>query len=90
MNEIITLPTQAPEECHDITEQIAEVVERSGVKSGLCHVMVLHSTAAIVLNETHDPNIGVDVITAGGIIARKRFENVCGSHWRSPKENVFG
>ncbi len=26
--------------------------------------MVLHSTAAIVINEADDPNVGVDVITA--------------------------
>ena len=33
---------------------------------GFCHVMALHSTAAIVVNETADPNIGRDVITALG------------------------
>ncbi len=28
--------------------------------------MVLHSTAAVIVNENDDPNIGVDVITALG------------------------
>jgi len=48
----------------DITQRVVDVVERAGVEHGLCQIMVLHSTAAIVVNETADPNIGVDVITA--------------------------
>jgi len=34
-----------------------EIVKRAGVAAGLCHVMVLHSTAALVVNEFDDPNI---------------------------------
>ncbi len=39
-------------------------MRKSGVKSGLCHVMVLHATAAIAVNENADPNIGVDLLSA--------------------------
>jgi secondary thiamine-phosphate synthase enzyme len=66
VSEILNIETGAPEQCVDITDRVREVVARSGVESGLCHVMVLHSTAAIVINETHDPNIGRDVIQALG------------------------
>ena len=41
-----------------------ELVRSAGLESGLCHVMVLHSTAAIVINETDDANIGTDILKA--------------------------
>jgi secondary thiamine-phosphate synthase enzyme len=50
----------------DLTERVREIVARSGVAAGLCHVMVMHSTAAIVVNETADPNVGADVQDALG------------------------
>jgi len=45
---------------------VRRIVARAGVARGLCHVIVLHSTAAVVVNETADPNIGKDVIRALG------------------------
>ncbi len=64
VNEVFSIATQSPSQSIDITSQVRELVARSGLKSGLCHVMVLHSTAAVIVNETEDPNIGSDVITA--------------------------
>ena len=64
VNEVFLIATESPSQSIDITSQVGERVARSGVKSGLCHVMVLHSTAAVIVNETADPNIGRDVITA--------------------------
>jgi len=66
MAEIITIATRQATASLDISEEVSAVVTRSGVRSGLCHVMVLHSTAAVVVNETHDPNIGVDILDALG------------------------
>ncbi len=62
--EIFTVHTHQPKECLDITAQVEEIVRKSGVRSGLCHVMVLHATAAVAVNENADPNIGVDLIDA--------------------------
>ena len=56
--------TREGKEAVDVTGEVAAIVARSGVASGLCHVMVLHSTAALVVNEADDPNIGRDVVTA--------------------------
>jgi secondary thiamine-phosphate synthase enzyme len=64
VGEAFSLETSSPKEHVDITERVREVVRRSGARSGLCHVMVLHSTAAIVVNEHDDPNIGTDVLRA--------------------------
>ena len=64
MSEIFTVDTQRSGQAVDITAPVREIVRSAGVERGLCHVMVLHSTAAVVVNETHDPNIGVDLIHA--------------------------
>jgi len=59
-----TLATQQPKQSLDITDAVAERVQAGPVRDGMCLVMVMHSTAAVVVNETHDPNIGQDVIDA--------------------------
>jgi secondary thiamine-phosphate synthase enzyme len=59
-----TVETSAPKESHDITDRVRACLQESGLEAGLCHVMVLHSTAAIVVNETDDPNIGPDILKA--------------------------
>jgi len=64
MGEIFTVETQAAKQSLDVTDEVRGVLERSGLRDGLCHVMVLHSTAAIVVNETDDPNIGTDIVSA--------------------------
>jgi secondary thiamine-phosphate synthase enzyme len=61
---ILTVRTTRHKQCLEVTEQVREVVRRSGVRRGLCHVMALHATAAIVVNENDDPNIGVDLLAA--------------------------
>lgn len=64
MAEGFTLATREPKQCLDITDRVRGIVRKSGVSRGLCHVMVLHATAAIAVNENDDPNIGVDLLRA--------------------------
>jgi secondary thiamine-phosphate synthase enzyme len=64
MTEVFTVATSEAKQCLDITARVREIVRKSGVASGLCHVMVLHATAAIAINENDDPNIGVDLLRA--------------------------
>ena len=64
MGEIFTVATRQATESIDITGSVNEIISAVGLESGMCHVMVLHSTAAIVVNETHDPNLGIDLIDA--------------------------
>jgi secondary thiamine-phosphate synthase enzyme len=63
---IFEIDTTEKRQTIDITERVREIVRRAGLEHGLCHVMVLHATAAIVVNENDDPNIGVDLLTALG------------------------
>ncbi len=61
---IIEVSSTQYKECIEITDQVRALVADSGVERGLCHVMVLHATAAVVINENDDPNIGVDLLAA--------------------------
>jgi len=61
---LLQFRTTAAKQCIEITDPVRAVVRESGVQHGLCHVAVLHATAAIVVNENDDPNIGVDLLTA--------------------------
>jgi len=64
MPESFSIDTEQRQQSLDVTDAVREIVRRSGVREGLCHVMVLHSTAALIVNESDDPNIGTDVIEA--------------------------
>ncbi len=48
----------------DVTERVAAVVRKAGAGAGLCCVYVPHATAAIVINENADPQIGDDLLEA--------------------------
>jgi secondary thiamine-phosphate synthase enzyme len=61
---LLQFRTTEHKQCLEITDRVREVVRESGVEHGLCHVAVLHATAAIVVNENDDPNIGVDLLSA--------------------------
>ncbi len=46
----------------DITRQVAEIVQKSGIKEGLCLLYVPHTTAAITINENADPSVPRDLL----------------------------
>ncbi len=64
MANTFTIRTKERTACLDVTASVERVVRESRVRRGLCHVMTLHATAAIVVNENDDPNIGVDLLDA--------------------------
>lgn len=64
MAAVFAISTTRRTECVDITDRVRAIVVASGVEVGVCHVAVLHATAAIVVNENDDPNIGVDLLSA--------------------------
>ncbi len=59
---IIEVKTQAKEELVDITARIKEGLVSSGVKNGICHVYVPHTTAAVTINENADPSVKEDIL----------------------------
>jgi secondary thiamine-phosphate synthase enzyme len=58
----IALDTPLGDSLTDITPEVRVIVRESGVRSGVCHLMVPHTTAAITINSYLDPATGKDII----------------------------
>ena len=61
---IIEVQTRNHREMVDITSKVAAAVDCTS--DGLCHVYVPHTTAAVVINESADPDVARDLIAAYG------------------------
>ena len=47
----------------DIAAEVAKLIADSGVRHGLCHLYVPHTTAGLTINESDDPNVARDIET---------------------------
>jgi secondary thiamine-phosphate synthase enzyme len=47
----------------DVTDRVRSAVANSGVSSGICHVLIPHTTAAVTINESTDPGVVRDLLT---------------------------
>jgi len=59
--QVATVKTSARTEIKDITAEINRLIQRAGVESGLCCLYVPHTTAGILVNESADPDVAVDI-----------------------------
>ncbi len=59
MHKEICIETKQNQEIIDITSQIEKLIN---ITEGTCLVYVPHATAAIMINESYDPNIMIDII----------------------------
>jgi secondary thiamine-phosphate synthase enzyme len=57
----LQIETRARIEFQDLTEVLQKLVEDSGVESGVCHVFVPHTTAALLINENDDRALHKDL-----------------------------
>jgi secondary thiamine-phosphate synthase enzyme len=57
-----TIRTTARCEMIDITELVATEIGEKGIKNGICHVFVPHTTAAVTINENADPDVPLDIL----------------------------
>ncbi|PLX15939.1 MAG: hypothetical protein C0601_11815 [Candidatus Muiribacterium halophilum] len=48
-------------ELYNITTQVKSTIKDSGVKEGICHIFVPHTTAAVTINENADPAVKGDI-----------------------------
>lgn len=46
----------------DITGRIRALLKESKMRSGICHVFVPHTTAAVTINENADPDVPRDIL----------------------------
>jgi len=45
----------------EISDEIQATVLRSGIKTGICHVFVQHTSASLILTENADPDVRRDL-----------------------------
>lgn len=62
--ELIEVRTKTRMEMVEITAKVRNQVTASGVKDGFCLIYVPHTTAAVTINESHDPSVQRDIVTA--------------------------
>ena len=62
MRETIRLSTGNREVLVDITEQVADVVMRSGISNGLVNVYAQGATAGVMIQENWDDSVQTDVV----------------------------
>ncbi|MBC7321118.1 YjbQ family protein [bacterium] len=61
MAEYITIRSSTKEQFIDITGLVQGVIDKMGIKDGLCVVYVPHTTAGITINENADPDVIGDI-----------------------------
>jgi secondary thiamine-phosphate synthase enzyme len=64
MTYVLTIRTSRRSELKNITDDVASAVRASGCQSGVCHLYVPHTTAAVLINEGDDPAVARDIEAA--------------------------
>jgi secondary thiamine-phosphate synthase enzyme len=59
----IDIKTEKRNQFVDITDRVQRIVDDSKVAEGLAELFVLHTTAAITINENTDPSVKSDIIS---------------------------
>jgi len=58
----IRISTTSRTELLDVTSEVQKAVAESGVRDGVCHIYVPHTTAGITINENVDPSVRQDIL----------------------------
>jgi len=48
---------------YDLSQQVQQAVESSGIRTGLCHVFIRHTSASLMICENADPAVMRDLET---------------------------
>ena len=82
MNTEISVKSRSRNEFINITSEVQNAVDKSGIKDGVCHIFVPHATAGITINEAADPDVVADIQQELNKIAP------AGSHYRHTEGNA--
>ena len=59
---ILSVKTRERTELIDITSDINQLIQKTGIDQGLCMIYVPHTTAAVTINESADPSVKSDML----------------------------
>jgi secondary thiamine-phosphate synthase enzyme len=65
----LIIETHSRVEFLDVTARVQDIVARSGIRNGLCHLFVPHTTAGIMVNEHADTAVVADIAAQFDAIA---------------------
>jgi len=57
----IAIKTERRTQLVDVTARVARLVKDAGIRSGICHLYVAHTTAGVMINEHDDPDVARDI-----------------------------
>lgn len=57
----INIKTSSRVDFQDITPKVQDIISSSGISSGLCYVLIPHTTAGVTVNENADPDVAEDI-----------------------------
>jgi secondary thiamine-phosphate synthase enzyme len=58
----ISIESRQRNELIKLDEQVGRFIADSGVKDGVCHIFVPHTTAGVIINEGADPDVARDIL----------------------------
>jgi secondary thiamine-phosphate synthase enzyme len=92
MIERLRLKTSAKTDLIDITGIVQGVVQRAGIRDGLCFIFVPHTTAAVTINENADPSVPRDILMELNKIVpyQDRYEHAEGNSAAHIKASLMG
>ena len=59
---MIKVRSREREQFIDITAEVARRLREMGAREGICHLYVQHTTAALTINESADPDVARDML----------------------------
>jgi len=62
VKKILNVSTKSRSQMIDITREVAFAISESGVTKGVCRIFVPHTTAAVTVNESADPDVATDIL----------------------------
>jgi secondary thiamine-phosphate synthase enzyme len=69
----LQIRTTGQQSFEDITQQVQQAVDESGVQEGLCYLFCPHTTAGLTLNENWDPSVQHDMgLALGDLVPQRR------------------
>ncbi len=88
----IQIKTKTQTEFVDITRNIKEFISASGVKEGICIIYVVHTTAALTINENADPLVKRDILRKLNMIVpwEDGYEHAEGNSAAHIKSSILG
>ena len=88
----LTVRSSARSEMIDITGLVRSAVRDSGIRDGVCHVFVPHTTAAVTINENADPDVPRDMLMAldKAIPWQDRYRHLEGNSAAHVKSSLVG